>query len=385
MGPRGAAVPRLPFPLMQSPGNYPNPAPGWCRGTDVTARERGRGTRGRHGHKAGTGAVAPAHAAGTGTRGGAGGAVCSPSAAAPALPWRGTGAAGGSCGRWGARGTTGCLIMALPLAPPRVRHPDPCPAAAQGSAWTPPQHEGTLEPQTVTCGVALRSASGTSSTGAKSREKRVGSGRAAQRPTAPSSACGAASRDSMAPSLCSHLLATANHPGSLPAGTANHSFCPLLQRQTRSVVHRNQLAPALLSRVPLPSAPCAVPASAPCRPPRPRPCAGCRDDTPPSPCWRSAVSPFSTGRPPPAPDWRRRGERLCVRGSAAQPAARREAHGAALGANGSTQRKRLAEGGLLYWPLSPWLQVTHTGQLMAKNQYIQSVHINISNVHFIHE
>lgn len=147
MGPRGAAVPRLPFPLMQSPGNYPNPAPGWCRGTDVTARERGRGTRGRHGHKAGTGAVAPAHAAGTGTRGGAGGAVCSPSAAAPALPWRGTGAAGGSCGRWGARGTTGCLIMALPLAPPRVRHPDPCPAAAQGSAWTPPSTRGHWSPR----------------------------------------------------------------------------------------------------------------------------------------------------------------------------------------------------------------------------------------------
>lgn len=156
MGPRGAAVPRLPFPLMQSPGNYPNPAPGWCRGTDVTARERRRGTRGRHGHKAGTGAVAPAHAAGTGTRGGAGGAVCSPSAAAPALPWRGTGAAGGSCGRWGARGTTGCLIMALPLAPPRVRHPDPCPAAAQGSAWTPPARGDTGAPDChLWCGLAF--------------------------------------------------------------------------------------------------------------------------------------------------------------------------------------------------------------------------------------
>lgn len=46
---------------------------------------------------------------------------------------------------------------------------------------------------------------------------------------------------------------------------------------------------------------------------------------------------------------------------------------------------RLAGGGLLYWPLSPLLQVTHTGQFMAKKQYIQSVHINISNVHFIHE
>lgn len=238
MGPRGAAVPRLPFPLMQSPGNYPNPALGWCRGTDVTVRERGWGTRGRHGHRAGTGAVAPAHAAGTGMRGGAGAAVCSPSAAAPALPWRGTGAAGGSCGRWGAGGQRGVSSCPFPWHHPgsdTQSHAQLQRRAEPG----PPQHEGTLEPQTVTCGVALRSARGTSSTGAESREKRVGSRRAAQRPTAPSSAWGAAPRDSMAPSLCSHLLATANHPGSLPAGTANHSFCPLLQRQTRSVVHRN--------------------------------------------------------------------------------------------------------------------------------------------------
>lgn len=54
-------------------------------------------------------------------------------------------------------------------------------------------------------------------------------------------------------------------------------------------------------------------------------------------------------------------------------------------AKGSTLRHWPAGGGLLYWPLSPWLQVTHTGQLMEKKPYIQSVHINISNVHFIHK
>lgn len=59
---------------------------------------------------------------------------------------------------------------------------------------------------------------------------------------------------------------------------------------------------------------------------------------------------------------------------------------AALEAQKAAHRKAgLVGGELFYWPLSPWLQITHTGQLMAKKQYIQSVHINISNVHFIHK
>jgi len=105
--------------------------------------------------------------------------------------------------------------------------PRPMPSPTSALSLDVDTAKGTLEPQTVTCGVALgearREPAALGPYPAKSWERHVRSGMAKQRMMAPclGAVCALGPDD---PVFCSNLLAVANHPGSLLAKTAHHSL-----------------------------------------------------------------------------------------------------------------------------------------------------------------
>lgn len=308
-GPQRSCRPSASIPANAVARKLPKPGTGLVQGHRCHREGEGTGnggqTRaqaGRAGTRAGTGAVTPAHAAGTGTSGGAGAAICSPQRGSPRSAMAGVpGAAGGALWQAGCRGDSGVSHhVPSPGTTTQAPTPRPVPSLSAGQSLDPPTARGdTGAPNChLWCGLAF-SQQRTSSTGAKSWAKHVGAGTAAQSPPLPPVPRELCLRTQRPPAFCSKLLATANHPGSLPAGTANHSLLPPPPASNPQCRAQEPAGPSPSEPRPLPSAPRAVPCLR---------CAALRGHVPalprsaglthlPSPCQRSAMPPFSTGRP----------------------------------------------------------------------------------------
>lgn len=271
----------------------------------------------------------------------------------------------GTCGSWGCPGTS--LPCSTGWGPKGCAHSQRSRAWSQHSTGTPQAH---LEPRVLSVGCPGCSQPGTASTGALlcPQPPEAGEGRAGTR----------------LPSLLGLCLSLGPHdPAACTPGSLGQPITACLPQPSSTLLSCAQ-GPA-----PCPAQPSAVPISIPqswaflwghaLASSRSAP--GWHISPPTSALCRVPGACSGTGLLLSEPEDKRlnAGQRGL------------EGHQSQLQTRAAWRPQRqhtdtgLAGGGLLYWPLSPWLQITHTGQLMEKKPYIQSVHINISNVHFIHK